>query len=87
MLVAHSFGCAAILQSFHELDEKYKEKITHIILIDPYFYPLKDSLLSIPIKPSILLLVNDQLLAFKDPHQRQKLFLNANPTAKCVIWK
>lgn len=40
--MGHSYGSATVLQAYYMLDEVLKAKVTHIILLDPWLFPLTD---------------------------------------------
>ena len=52
VLIGHSYGCATVLQAYHMLESSLKSKITHIVLLDPWLFPLEsdvfDSKLEVP---------------------------------------
>ncbi len=64
MLVAHSYGCSALLQAYHNYYNKLSPKVTHIILLDPYLFPLPDHLLTKKIDCPVLILANQYFLNF-----------------------
>lgn len=62
VLIAHSYGCATLIQAYHTLDETTKSKIEKIVLLDPWFFALEQSIFSKEIKSKILILANEDFL-------------------------
>lgn len=62
--MAHSYGCSALLQAYHDHYSKLSSKVTHIILLDPYLFPLPDHLLTKKVDCPLLILANQYLLNF-----------------------
>lgn len=58
ILMGHSYGCATIIQAYHSLEPSLKSKISHIILLDPWLFPLTESTLSKRIDTATLILAN-----------------------------
>jgi pimeloyl-ACP methyl ester carboxylesterase len=46
VLIGHSYGCATAIQAYHSLEPELREKVSHIVLLDPWFFPLTESKLS-----------------------------------------
>jgi len=40
--MGHSYGCSTAIQTYHSLESELNLKISHIILLDPWFFPLTD---------------------------------------------
>lgn len=40
--MGHSYGCATTLQAYHSLPDEFKKKVSKIILLDPWFFPLNE---------------------------------------------
>ena len=41
VLMGHSYGCATLLVAYHNAAQSIKNRVKKIILLDPYFFPLK----------------------------------------------
>jgi hypothetical protein len=86
VLVGHSFGCSALLQAYHDHSSDLSSKVTHIILLDPYFFPLPDALLVKTVGCPVLVLSNQYLLGFEDVHERFRIF-TSKKNVTGVVWK
>lgn len=54
--------------------------------MDPYLFPLANSLLKTSIHCPILILANQYFLNIEDMHSRLTKFMT-KPNIKCIIWK
>ena len=43
IMMGHSHGGATTVQTYHCLGEEEKKKVSHLVLLDPWLYPLTDS--------------------------------------------
>ena len=63
--MGHSYGCATLLQSYYTLPPALKDKITGIVLLDPWLFPLKEDALTQKINVPILMLANEDFVLEK----------------------
>ena len=58
IMMGHSYGCATTIQAYHSLEPKIKNKVTHMILLDPWFFPLSNLTFKKTIECPVLILKN-----------------------------
>ena len=56
--MGHSYGCATLIQAYHSLEESIKSKVTHLILLDPWFFPLTEETFKKKITCPVAILAN-----------------------------
>jgi len=71
-MMGHSYGCATVIQAYHSLEPKLREKVRQIILLDPWFFPLSDHKFQQKIDCSILILANEDFIKTPDMFQRNR---------------
>ena len=75
VMMGHSYGCATTIQAYHSLEPTIKKKVTHMILLDPWFFPLSDSTIKKAIECPVLILKNEDFVKSPDMYIRNKKFL------------
>lgn len=64
--MGHSYGCATILRAYHDMHLSVRKRVTHIVLLDPWFFPLTEEAFQDEIVCPILMLVNEHFLKNED---------------------
>ena len=88
ILMGHSYGCATTIQAYHSLEPKLKSKVTHMIMLDPWLFPLSDSAFKKSIECPVLILKNEDFVKVPDMYIRNKKFLEEHKGDKLefVLW-
>lgn len=73
--MGHSYGCATILQAYHDMHLSIRKRVSHIVLLDPWLFPLPDQIADDEIVCPILMLANQHFLNNEDVYIRNKQFL------------
>lgn len=68
--MGHSYGGATIIQTYHSMDSELKKKIKHIILLDPWLFPLTKSKFKQDFNCPVLMLTCEYFLANEDVYNR-----------------
>ena len=63
VLIGHSYGCATLIQAYHSLDSTIKSKISKIILLDPWLFPLDTATFNKKITCKMLIMANEDFVA------------------------
>jgi pimeloyl-ACP methyl ester carboxylesterase len=75
VLMGHSYGCATVIQAYHSLDPELKAKVSQIILLDPWFFPLNETKFAQEISCPVLILANEDFLMNPDMYRRNVAFV------------
>lgn len=86
VLMGHSYGSATVLQAYFMLESEIKSKVTHLILLDPWLFPLPDEVINQRISIPVLILANQDFVHNEDAYARNKLFCLAQKV-EYVIWE
>ena len=73
--MGHSYGCATILQAYNSMPLSIRKRVSRIILLDPWLFPLSDKVLDDEIICPILMLSNQHFINIKDIYDRNKKFV------------
>ena len=64
--MGHSYGCSTILQAYSLMPLSVRKRVSHIILLDPWLFPLPDDVFNDEILCPVLMLSNQYFLENKD---------------------
>lgn len=56
--MGHSYGCATVIQAYQLIPLGQRKRISHIILLDPWFFPLPEEVFNDQIICPVLILAN-----------------------------
>jgi hypothetical protein len=73
--MGHSHGCATILQAYNMMPLSIRKRVSKIILIDPWLFPLTQEVFDDVIDCPILMLANEYFVAINDVYTRNKRFV------------
>lgn len=60
--MGHSYGCSTVLRAYHDMHLSIRKRVTHIVLLDPWLFPLTDEAFQDEIVCPILVLANEHFL-------------------------
>ena len=88
ILMGHSYGCATILQAYNMMPLSIRKRVSKIILLDPWLFPLTQEVLDDAIACPILMLANQYFVGIKDVYTRNKDFVKKQGSKLlCICWK
>ena len=70
--MGHSYGCSTLLQAYYTLNPELKAKVTHIVLLDPWLFPLKEDSFNQKIEIPLLMIANEDFVHFQPVHEANK---------------
>ena len=86
ILMGHSYGCSTIIQAYHSLQPDMKSKITHIILLDPWLFPLSEAKFMQQINCPVLILANQDFVEIEGNYILDKLYQETH-RVQYVNWR
>ena len=88
ILMGHSYGCATILQAYNMMPLSIRKRVSKIILLDPWLFPLPQEVLDDIIVCPILMLANQYFISIHDVYTRNKNFVKKQGSKLLYIcWK
>lgn len=75
VLMGHSYGSATLLMAYYLLPEDLKAKITHLVLLDPWLFPLPKEVFAQKLPIPVLLLANQDFIHNEDAYVRNNEFV------------
>lgn len=76
VLIGHSYGCSTVLQAYHSMPLSIRKRVSHIILLDPWLFPLTDEVFNDELVCPTLILANQHFLDLKDVYERNRKFVS-----------
>jgi hypothetical protein len=73
--MGHSYGCSTVIQAYHGLEPQARSQVSHIVLLDPWLFPLTEELFSKPFECPVLILANQNFTAMQDMYERNHKFV------------
>ena len=86
--MGHSYGGATVLQAYNLMQLAIKKRVSKIILLDPWLFPLPEEVLRDEIACPILMLANEHFVEIKEVYEQNKIFVKRHGTKILFIcWK
>lgn len=87
-LMGHSYGGATAITAYHLMPLSLRKRVTSIVLLDPWLFPLLEEHFKAEITCPILILANEEFLYTKDNYERNVRFEHRHRSnVSYICWK